>query len=500
MSLLLKNPRIYDFYKNNPQYDFEKMNHLLVDLLEKFQEKINPAFDQSFATRLLEQMGEIQKQLMKQQTDQQLEYYKQLGEIRKQHLDEMQTLVANHHNEKVQPFLTQYTEQLYEKISLCQRENPLWETSIANLKQDIQNVIQNLSAHHGGTSSMGSSSDMMNQYVRTIEDKFSQNFTSFQTFTNQMIMSTENRLRDDLRMQQHKIEDMSQRSKDQEHMHNQVNELLRKMDNSSSKGKISETMLSHVLNQMYPMGDIQSVGTTKETGDFMMKRDNKPTILFENKNYDRNVGQEEVQKFLRDVDTQQCAGILLAQHYGIANKSNYEIHLYQGKVCVYLHQVNYSPEKIKIAVDIIDHLSHFIDASGFKSEAITVDKEFLDQINKEYQSFAQQKMTQLKTIKEYSAKLTSQLDEMKMPQLEQWLCKYYSHSFSKDNQCIYCGFEAKSSGGLTSHLRSCVAKKKSLESTTIGENQETANSQLTTVPMPIKPNKPTNPFFQTEKY
>ena len=101
MSLLLKNPRIYDFYQNNPQYDFEKMNHFLVDLLEKFQEKINPAFDQSFATRLLEQMGEIQKQLMKQQTDQQLEYYKQLGEIRKQHLEEMQILVANHHNEKV---------------------------------------------------------------------------------------------------------------------------------------------------------------------------------------------------------------------------------------------------------------------------------------------------------------------------------------------------------------------------------------------------------------
>ena len=506
MSLLLKNPRIYDFYQNNPQYDFEKMNHFLVDLLEKFQEKINPAFDQSFATRLLEQMGEIQKQLMKQQTDQQLEYYKQLGEIRKQHLEEMQILVANHHNEKVQPFLTQYTEQLYEKISQCQRDNPLWETSIANLKQDIQNVIQNLSAsqNNGGNGaisggfSTGSPSDMMNQYVRTIEDKFSQNFTSFQTFTNQMIMSTENRLRDDLRMQQHKIEDMSQRSKDQEHMHNQVNELLRKMDNSSSKGKISETMLSHVLNQMYPMGDIQSVGTTKETGDFMMKRDNKPTILFENKNYDRNVGQEEVQKFLRDVDTQQCAGILLAQHYGIANKSNYEIHLYQGQVCVYLHQVNYSPEKIKIAVDIIDHLSHFIDASGFKTEAITVDKEFLDQINKEYQSFAQQKLTQLKTIKEYSAKLSSQLDEMKMPQLEQWLCKYYSHSFSKDHQCIYCGFEAKSSGGLTSHLRSCAAKKKSLESTntTVGENpvnQETA--------VPVKPNKPTNPFFaaSTEK-
>ena len=35
-----------------------------------------------------------------------------------------------------------------------------------------------------------------------------------------------------------------------------------------------------------------------------MKRDNKPTILLENKNYDKNVGQDEVLKFLRDVETQ----------------------------------------------------------------------------------------------------------------------------------------------------------------------------------------------------
>lgn len=477
-SLILKNARIYDFYQKHPQYDFEKMNEFIVDLLEKFNEKINPSFDQSFASRIMEQMGEIQKQLVKQQNDNQLEYYKQLSEIRQQYMEELKSIMYSHHNEKVQPYFSQQSEQLYDRITRWQKENPSWDHSIASLKQELQTLTQSFTQNSSPNDSSFST------YLKSIEEKFSQNFSSFQTLTNQMITSTETRLREDLRLQQSKLDNMAKISTDQETMRNQVSELLRKMDNSSSKGKISETMLSHVLNNLYPMGDIQSVATTKETGDFIMKRDNKPTILLENKNYDKNVGQDEVLKFLRDVETQQCAGVLLAQHYGIANKSNYEIHLYQGQVCVYLHQVNYSPEKIKIAIDIIDHLSHYIDISGFKTEAITIDKEFLDQINKEYQSFVQQKLIQIKTVKEYSSKMLSHIDEMKMPQLEQWLGKYYSHSFSKDNECKYCGFEAKSAGGLTSHLRSCVAKKK------------TSEEQVQIAPnKPIKP----NPFIIDDK-
>ena len=472
MSLLLKNQRIYDFYQNNPQFDFEKMNNIMVDLLENFNEKLNPAFDQSFASRLMEQMANVQKQLVTQQSDNQLEYYKQLGVIRTQYLDDLKTII--------QPLLVQNMDQLYDKISNIQKdESPMINAVLDKVKQEMV-VITN------SFSTVNQSSVMSNdQLLKPLEDKLSYNFTSFQTITNQMLSSTESRLRDDLRSQQYKLEEMNKIGQKQEMMNNQVSELLRKMDNSSSKGKISETMLSHVLNNLYPMADVKAVGTTKETGDFMMKRENKPDILFENKNYDKNVGQDEVQKFLRDVETQQCAGVMLAQNYGIANKSNYEIHLYQGNVCVYLHQVQYNPEKIKIAIDIIDHLSQFIDISGFKTEAITIDKEFLDQINKEYQSFVQQKLNQIKTIKEYSSKMLMQIDEMKMPQIEQWLSKYFSHSFSKEHLCKYCGFESKSAGGLTSHLRSCAAKKKIDEDPSVSILNTNASNA------PMKPSKPT---------
>ena len=91
-----------------------------------------------------------------------------------------------------------------------------------------------------------------------------------------------------------------------------INDLLKKMENSSSKGKISENLLFNVLHSLYPTAQIEFVGTTKETGDIILKRRDKPIILFENKNYDRNVGQEEVKKFLRDIENKNCSGIMLS--------------------------------------------------------------------------------------------------------------------------------------------------------------------------------------------
>lgn len=453
MSLILKNQRIYDFYQKNTQYDFEKMNHFIIDLLEGFTEKVSPSLDQTFASNIMKQMVDLQTQLLKQQQEQQIDHYKQLTDFRKQYHEELQHAIHYNHTEKVQPLIAQQVDQFIDKMDRWQKDHPVWKEACDSLKVDLQKDIVELSR-------ISVTEETLKEFTQNVDERLIQSLSNNQTLVNNMLTASEGRIHENMREQTRKLDNIGETTKDQEQMHSQVSDLLRKMDNSSSKGKVSETMLNHVVHSLYPMGEIKAVGTTKETGDIIMLRENKPTILFENKNYERNVGQEEVQKFLRDVETQQCAGILLAQNYGIANKSNYEIHLYQGKVCVYIHQVNYSPEKIKIAVDIIDHLSQYIDDSGFQNEEIVLDKEFLEQLNKEYQAFVLSKTNQIKLVKEYSQKLLAQIDEMKMPQLEQWLGKYFSQSLTKENQCKYCGFEAKSTSGLNSHLRSCAAKKK----------------------------------------
>ena len=63
---------------------------------------------------------------------------------------------------------------------------------------------------------------------------------------------------------------------------NTLNSLLKRFENSSKKGKMSENLLSNILADVYPLAEIEDVGKTKETGDIMILRKNKPKILVEN--------------------------------------------------------------------------------------------------------------------------------------------------------------------------------------------------------------------------
>lgn len=434
-SFTITNKRVCEFYKANPQYDFETINVCMVEFLEKFQEIKMPSMDTNFAEKMLRKLDDYQKDWLVQYNKQQYTQLQNTVTLKEQYLDEMKTNLKQTHQDIFLP-------QLAAQWQTWQNQDIATQTDL--MKTTIQREIEILA-----------SKSLNSQNLQDCTTKLEERMSA-------LMHASEMRLQMQLKESTQQIEQLKKVGQGQEQMHNQVNDLLRKMDNSSSKGKVSETILGHVIHNLYPMGDIRAVGTTKETGDIMMLRDNKPTILLENKNYDRNVGQDEVQKFLRDVETQKCCGILLAQNYGIANRSNYEIHVYQGQICIYLHSVQYSPEKIKAAVDIIDHLYPLISQHNTKqqTEDIIVEYPFLEELNKEYQQFIQQKLAQIKTVKDYSQKMLSQIDEMKMPQWAQWLSKYFSQSLStKDTQCSYCGFTAKTANGLTAHLRACKKRK-----------------------------------------
>jgi hypothetical protein len=292
-----------------------------------------------------------------------------------------------------------------------------------------------------------------------MEDKFSKTILGSQNVFNSLVTSSENRLESKLT----EIRDISKsNNSSQSLLQNNISELLKKMENSSSKGKISENILFNILLALYPTAQVESVGTTKETGDIMLIRKDKPTILFENKNYEKNVLQEEVKKFLRDVELQNCSGIMLAQHHGITNKENFEIEMNNNNVLVYLHKVEYDADKIKAAVDIIDHFKGTINDSGRTiGETLSIDKDLLDEINKDYQMFATNKLSHIKTIKDCQQKLLAQVEDFKIPILDNYLSRLYASSSSKNDLCEYCGYVAKNSRALVAHYRGCAQKKQS---------------------------------------
>jgi len=258
------------------------------------------------------------------------------------------------------------------------------------------------------------------------------------------------------------IKDLSSSSQQAAHALTQsVSEVLKKMENSSIKGKISENILFNTLVALYPCAQIDSVGTTKETGDIIVTRKDRPRILIENKNWDKNVVQEEVKKFLHDVEQQNCCGLFLSQNCGIANKEDFELNVHNGNVLVYVHQAKNDPDKIKIAISMIDHFKMRLDQLTDTS-AVNVDticKERLDNINQEYQAFVAQKLAMIRHVRDFQSKLCKMIEDVRLPSLEEHLSSRYASSASKYT-CQFCEvFHAKNQQSLSAHHRGCTKKK-----------------------------------------
>jgi hypothetical protein len=241
-----------------------------------------------------------------------------------------------------------------------------------------------------------------------------------------------------------------------------LNNLLNRFENSSNKGKLSENLVLNTLKTMYPSAEIYSVGQTKETCDIMLVRNNKPKILVENKDWSRPVIQEEVKKFMRDIDTQKCCGLFLSQNTTITTKDNFEINVHDGNVLVYVHCANNDPEKIKIALDIIDAFHNtlkLLDDDACSEENMNmISKEVTDHINAEYQNFLSKKNKTIKMAKEFIQTLVKQLEEFTIPSLETYLSSKYSVSSSKF-VCEFCGFMGKNQQSKSAHMRGCNENK-----------------------------------------
>jgi hypothetical protein len=234
---------------------------------------------------------------------------------------------------------------------------------------------------------------------------------------------------------------------------------------SSNKGKYGEQNLCAILNNMFPSAEVHDTTGTKASGDFILRRIDKPQILFENKEYKANIDKEEVSKFIRDVDTQNTNGIFLSQYSGITFKQNYQIDIHKNNILVYVQQCEYSPERIRIAIDIIDYLSTKLNELDI-DESNNISKELLDDINLEYQNFISQKECMINTLKEFSKKLNLQIDNMKLPCLDKYLDSKYAYVKSRTFACDICNeFFGSNRQSLSAHKRGC--KKKNLTNTNV---------------------------------
>jgi len=248
----------------------------------------------------------------------------------------------------------------------------------------------------------------------------------------------------------------------QDRIMNELSEFLGKYKNSSYKGQFGENQLETVLNQLFPSSEILNTTGIKASCDFRVNRPDLPTILVETKNYDRNVTLDEVKKFIRDIEEQKCHGIFLSQHSGITSKQNFQIDIKGTNVLVYVHNVDYCPQTIKIATDIIDSLSYKLAELEEGVDEIYIPKEIIEEINKEYSRFIERKSSIIDILKDFHKKITNEVDEIKFPCLSKYLVSKCGSILNNEHETIVCNicnkFEATNNRSLGAHQKGCKKK------------------------------------------
>jgi hypothetical protein len=150
----------------------------------------------------------------------------------------------------------------------------------------------------------------------------------------------------------------------------------------------------------------------------------------------------------------------LSQNSGFSLKSNYEIEYYNGTILIFIHDVNYNIDKIRVAIDIIEQLSIKIKSNNTDEMAIL--STIVEEINNEYKDLTYNKELLIDSIKESYKNILLSLDDIHINSLEAYLSSIYINNISKKNviTCDICNqYKANNLKAISAHKRACKKKK-----------------------------------------
>ena len=443
---VINNKRIFDYYKANTNVNIETMNLILLDFMEQLGNDMTKVLSNSVFGEILSNVKDIKQQVNS--------FNDTIGvkmqEHNKSFMETTKLIISassSENTDKIAQLLNRNTDSFIERINFSipktQDENnkKIQDNLLAFQKTINEDIKSYLSTNNSETS--------LKEFIGSLDAKImtmQQPIYTFISSNQEQLNAKLSSLRDD---------SVSNKSANDKVM-SDLNEFLTKYKTSSQfKGQCSENMLGNVLNKMYPIAEVLNTTALKASGDFLLKRLGKQPILLENKNYETNVNVDEIKKFLRDVNEQKTHAIMMSQYSGIVSKPNGFIEINDGKVIIYLHNVDYSADKIKMAIDVIDILSERLDEISNVEEidGYVIKKEVLDKINDQFQIFLSQKEVVLTTLKEMNKKLTTQIEDMKIPDLSLFLNDKYASIQNQQFSCEICNLPFQNKRSLASHKK-----------------------------------------------
>ena len=408
-SISIDEPDIVSFYENNPHLNIVEVNRAFIEIMKSLSTDMAKTFQNTKLGEITSALDSVKSRLNKG-----------FDETRKEIQEEVRRTISSNslsQTKDINSILERNSTSLAEKVASTQKEE-----SLNALSTQVQQPLMSV---------------MLNVEKRT--------------------KSEFEKLSEDLLLQR----------KDGEKLSTELWDFLNKYKHSSStKGAVSENMLCDLLNSILPTDEVIDCTGQTASGDFIVNR-NDPTLprfLVENKDYTRKANTAEVTKFERDVQEQKCHGIFLSQSSDITFKEPYQVDLIDGFIHVYVPNVNFEPTKVKIAIDMIDHLSkgiELVERSNAKDNPtdISISKTELELIAEEYKTFAENKAQAIE-----SARTTIKVIEstFSLPSLQSLLNVLGKVTMPESLTCKFCNnYTGKNKNALAAHTRRCKFNPKS---------------------------------------
>lgn len=443
----LDNKRIWDFYNNNKHISFEAVNLIFLDLIEKINNDMSSTMTSAINNEILSCVKDIKGSVGSITNTLLLKFH----EINREYLDSIKLIISSSSSENTEKLIGTLERNTEHFISKINQEIPKTHQDLNNrMKENLESfqetVINDIKCQLSATTNK---EDAYKEYISGMELKLRTMQQPLYAFISanqeQMVSSLSN-------LKESSIVSQSTQNKVIE----ELGEFLNKYrTNSNYKGKSSENMLELTLNKLFPTAEVvNSSSSMKLAGDFLLKREGKQQILIENKNYDLAIQKEGVEKFLRDIRAQKCNGIFMSQHSGIQYKPNFFIEIEDNCVLIYLHNVEYSEEKITAAIDIIDKLSDKLNELNLDdTDGVSIEKDVIDKINTEFQLFMSHKENMIFNLKESQKAFLSQFENLNMPNLSIFLNSRYASIQNQKWSCDVCNESFTKKASLASHKK-----------------------------------------------
>lgn len=457
----ISNKKIIDFYEANSSLDFQTMNLIFIDILEKIQYDLNSNITSSVNSQILSEILSVKENISQINNS----FYIKLQENKKEIMEEYKNILFNNfslNNDKLGSLIQQNTSQLIDKTTLLLNEvlPKSNEYQINSFKESLNNFQKTVSEDSQKIIQSINKEEQLHNFLNNFENKYNQLIQPFCAIIN----SSEERLQKEISLVKNK--------QIPENLVHDLSDFFNKYKNSSHKGQLGEMQLETILNQAFPSGEVLNTTSQKASCDFRVNREHKQTILFETKDYERNVTIDEVKKFIRDIELQKCHGIFLSQHSGITSKQNFQIDIHGKNIVIYIHNANYDSTIIKTTVDIIDNLHEKLAMiNEEQNDEFSISDENLQEINKEYACFIQQKLKLIEVLKDSHKNSISQIEAMKFPCLSKIITQNCGSILNNENAEIICNicnkFSATNNKSLAAHQRAC---KRNIKNDTIKIN------------------------------